>query len=161
MKPRTLRKKHVAGPLRAVVDETIALFHRLAFVAEEIYGEAGRSTARRGILRGLLRYGPRTVPQLARARSVRRQSLQPVVDGLAADGFVEIVPNPAHARSSLVRITAKGVALVERMDRADDRTLAKVGAGIAERDLAVTAATLRRLRARFEAVTTAGSPKTA
>ena len=34
--PRKLRKRHDGGELRAVVDETIALFHRLRFVAEQI-----------------------------------------------------------------------------------------------------------------------------
>ena len=36
--PRKLRKRHDKGELRAVVDETIGLFHRLRWVAERIYG---------------------------------------------------------------------------------------------------------------------------
>lgn len=148
--PRRLRKKHVAGELRAVVDETIALFHRLAWVADRIYGEEGRGVARRGILRGLLRYGPRTVPALARARSVRRQTLQPVVDALVRDGLVERIDNPDHARSRLVRITREGARIVEAMDRVDRRVLAAAGAGLDPRHVATTAATLRALRARFE-----------
>ncbi len=148
--PRRLRKPHRRGELRAVVDETIALFHRLAWVAQQIYGAEGTSTARRGILRGLARYGPQTVPELARARSVRRQTLQPVVDALAKGGLVELTPNPRHARSKLVRITRAGAAVVEDMDRVDERVLAAAGAGIAHEDLAITVATLRLLRSRFE-----------
>jgi DNA-binding MarR family transcriptional regulator len=151
--PRRLRKHHSRGELRAVVDETIALFHRLRWVAEQIYGEEGRSVARRGILRGLVRYGPQTVPQLARARLVTRQHVQPVVDALARDGLVEIVPNPKHARSRLVRATARGEALVRRFDTIDDRVLAVVGRGLPARDLAVAAAALRALRERFENAT--------
>ncbi len=132
------------------MDETIALFHRLAWVADQIYGEDGRGTARRGILRGLVRYGPQTVPQLARARSVRRQSIQPVVDELAREGLVEYVENPSHARSMLVRIQPRGALMVERMDRVDRRVLSAVGAGIDRRDIDTTAATLRALRERFE-----------
>lgn len=148
--PRRLRKPHRRGELRAVVDETIALFHRLAWVAQQIYGVEGTSTARRGILRGLARYGPQTVPELARARSVRRQTLQPVVNALVEDGLVELAPNPRHARSKLVRITRAGASFVEDMDRVDDRVLAAAGADIAREDLVTTAATLRLLRARFE-----------
>jgi len=148
--PRRLRRPHRANDLRAVVDETIALFHRLAWVADQIYGEDGRGTARRGILRGLVRYGPQTVPQLARARSVRRQSIQPVVDELAREGLVEYVTNPSHARSMLVRIQPRGALMVERMDRVDRRVLSAVGAGIDRRDVDTTAATLRTLRERFE-----------
>jgi DNA-binding MarR family transcriptional regulator len=148
--PRKLRKAHTAGELRAVVDETIALFHRLRWVAEQIYGEDGRSTARRGIVRGLVRYGPQTVPALARVRSVSRQHVQEVVDALAASGLVELVDNPAHARSRLVRATAKGEAFVDAMDRTDAKVLASLGLRSTSRELLVTAQTLRALRDAFE-----------
>jgi len=148
--PRKLRKRHVRGELRAVVDETIALFHRVRYVAEQIYGNEGRSTARRGLLRGLARYGPRSVPQLARARSVTRQHTQEVVDKLVADGLAELVPNPAHARSPLVRATRRGVALVEQMDDTDAQVLIAIGGDLAVRDLAITARTLRAVRECFE-----------
>lgn len=148
--PRKLRKRHVRGELRAVVDETIALFHRVRWVAEQIYRDAGRSTARRGILRGLHRYGPRTVPQLARSRSVTRQHTQEVVDRLAAEGLVELIPNPAHARSRLVRITPRGATLVADMDDVDARVLAAIGSELTTPALAVTARTLRAVREAFE-----------
>jgi DNA-binding MarR family transcriptional regulator len=148
--PRKLRKRHVRGELRAVVDETIGLFHRVRWVAEQIYGEEGRSLPRRGILRGLVRYGPRTVPQLALARSVTRQHTQEVVDSLLAEGLVELVPNPAHARSRLVRATARGAAIVARMDDTDARVLIAIGDGLSTRDLAITVRTLRAVREAFE-----------
>lgn len=148
--PRKLRKKHQHGELRAVIDETIGLFHRLRWVAEQIYQEDGRSTARRGLLRGLTRYGPQTVPQLAKARSVSRQSVQAVVDELADEGLVEARPNPAHARSRLIHITEEGAALVRSMDRTDERVLSAVGAGLDPEHLRITHQTLRTLRERFE-----------
>lgn len=148
--PRKLRKPHVRGELRALIDENIALFHRLRWVAEQIYGEDGRSTARRGILRGLVRYGAQTVPQLARARSVTRQHTQEVVDRLAADGLVERVANPAHARSRLVRATALGEAAVRRMDDVDTRVLVAIGDRVSRRELDAAARTLRAVRAAFE-----------
>jgi DNA-binding MarR family transcriptional regulator len=148
--PRKLRKRHDGGELRAVVDETIALFHRLRWVAEQIYGDDGRSTARRGILRGLARYGPQTVPALARARFVTRQHVQEVVDALVADELVELVPNPAHARSRLVRPTPRGEAFVKRMDLVYARVLDALGGPVSARDLEVTARTLRTVREAFE-----------
>jgi DNA-binding MarR family transcriptional regulator len=153
-KPRRLRRanpeKRAAEDLRALVDETVALFHRLAWVAEQIYGEEGRSTARRGILRGLLRYGPQTVPELARARSVRRQTLQPVVRALCEDGLVELIENERHLRSPLARITTRGEALVLKMDRIDAKVISAVGRDMPARDIEVTSRTLRELRERFE-----------
>jgi DNA-binding MarR family transcriptional regulator len=151
--PRRLRKAHVQGDLRAVVDEVIGLFHRLRYVAEEIYGEGGRSTARRGILRGLVRYGAQTVPELARARSVTRQDVQPVVGALATEGLVELLDNPAHRRSRLVRVTERGERLVRVLDATDARVLRAVGVGLTARDLDTTARTLAELRRRFETST--------
>lgn len=147
---RRLRKAPGEDALRAVIDETIGLFHRIAFVAEAIYGEEGRSTARRGILRGLARYGAQTVPALARARGVRRQTLQPVVDALEAEGLVARSANPRHARSPLFEVTERGRGFVARWDDADARTLSRIGRGLSRERLLVAAETLGALRQRFE-----------
>ena len=149
-RPRKLRRPPPRGQARAVVDETIALFHRLLWVAEQIYGAAGRSTARRGILRGLARYGPQTVPTLARARFVSRQHVQTVVDALAAERLVARRDNPRHARSRLVVITERGLGLVRAMDEIDARVLASATGGIDARDLEVTARTLKAVRNGLE-----------
>jgi DNA-binding MarR family transcriptional regulator len=148
--PRRLRHRHQRGQLRAVVDETIALFHRLRWVAEQIYGEDGRSTTRRGLLRGLVRYGPRTVPALARTRQVTRQHVQTAVNALLAEGLVERCPNPRHARSSLIRATAAGQAFVRRLDEIDARVLVAAAGDLPENALRTTVQTLARMRAGFE-----------
>lgn len=148
--PRRLTRFRRDDDVQAVVDETIALFHHLAYAAEQIYGPEGRGTARRRLLRSLLRYGPRTVPAIARARSLRRQTIQPVVDALAAEGLVELVDNPEHASSRLVRITAKGERIVAHLDRTDRALLAVIGEGIPRVDIVTTARTLRLFRTRFE-----------
>lgn len=136
--------------MQAVVDETIALFHWLSWVSDQIYGDDARGAARRWTLRRLHRDGPSTVPELARARAIRRQSIQPVVDALVEDGLVFATPNPRHARSTRFAIADAGVKLVHRLDRIDDRVLRAVSRGIVERDLAISSETLRRLRAGFE-----------
>ena len=133
-----------------MVDECIVLADRLVWVAEHIHGDDGRRAARRGILRGLARYGPQSVPALARARSVTRQNVQPVVDALVSEGLAVAVANPRHRRSPLFAITARGSALVGQMDDNDARVLAAVGAGLSAADLATTSRTLRRVRERFE-----------
>jgi DNA-binding MarR family transcriptional regulator len=148
--PRKLRRPPARDQLRAVVDETIALYHRIRWLADRMHGDEGRSSARRGILRGLVRYGPQTVPALARKRFVSRQHVQEVVDGLLGAGLVERLPNPRHARSALVSATARGEAFVRSMDARDARVLARAGGGISGRDLEVAARTLRALRAGFE-----------
>ena len=63
-----------------------------------------------GLLRSLKLAGPQTVPQLARARPVARQHIQRLADECAQAGLIEFIANPAHKRSKLVRLTAKGEA---------------------------------------------------
>lgn len=134
------------------MDEAVALFWRVRYVADQIHTTGGRSETARGVLRGLVRYGARTVPQLAFARSVTRQHTQEVVDGLVADGLVRRVANPAHARSYLIEPTARGVAAVAALDAADERTMTAVGARLrATRiELATAIRVLRELREGFE-----------
>lgn len=148
--PRRRARPRAHGEVQTVVDETIALYRWLAWIAEELYGSDARGAARRWTLRRLHRDGPKTVPALARIRAVRRQTLQPIIDQLAAEHLVTLAPNPAHARSPLVTLTERGVAMVARLDRVDVAVLRAVGRGLAPRDLAITASTLRTLRAGFE-----------
>jgi DNA-binding MarR family transcriptional regulator len=63
-----------------------------------------------GFLRSLALLGPLTVPQIALMRPTSRQRMQRLADELAADGLVELVDNPKHRRSKLVRLTPKGEA---------------------------------------------------
>lgn len=148
--PRRRAGPRAHGEVQTVVDETIALYRWLAWISEELYGSDARGAARRWTLRRLHRDGPKTVPALARIRAVRRQTLQPIIDQLAAEHLVTIAANPAHARSPLVILTERGVAMVARLDRVDVAVLRAVGRGLAPRDLAITAGTLRTLRAGFE-----------
>ncbi|MFG2307386.1 MarR family winged helix-turn-helix transcriptional regulator [Streptomyces sp. NPDC048566] len=62
----------------------------------------------RAVLDLLREHGPLTVPQMGRAQSLSRQFVQRMVNEAAAGGLVEIVPNPAHRRSSLIRLTGTG-----------------------------------------------------
>lgn len=133
-----------------MVDETIALFRWLEWVSDQLYGDDARGAARRWVLRRLDRDGPQTVPALARARSLRRQSMQPVIDALVADGLVERIANPRHARSPRAALTARGAALARRLDRIDARVLGAVSRTIPEADLARAAQTLRAIRTGFE-----------
>jgi DNA-binding MarR family transcriptional regulator len=47
---------------------------------------------------------------LARASRITKQSMSALVDHLEKHGYVERVPDPADARASLVRFTARGRA---------------------------------------------------
>jgi DNA-binding MarR family transcriptional regulator len=149
---RPLRKHRRTAPrveAQEVVDETIALFHWLAWVADQLYGDDAHGAPHRWVMRRLQRYGPQTVPELARAKAQRRQSVQPIVDELEREGVLVLVANPQHVRSRKAQLTPRGTQLVERMDRIDAATLAAVSRGISRSRLGEAAATLRALREAF------------
>lgn len=67
------------------------------------------------VLRLLKVNGAQTVPQIARYRYVPRQSVQKLANEMLADGVIELVNNPAHKRSKLLRLTSKGEAVFAEM----------------------------------------------
>ena len=69
-----------------------------------------------GLLRNIKIDGPRTVPQIARARRLARQQIQKLVDDAEAEGLVRFRQNPNHKRSRIVALTLDGTALFERID---------------------------------------------
>lgn len=74
---------------------------------DRIAGKHGQSSARWQVL-GAIDADAETVPGIARAMGLTRQSVQRTVDLLGADGLVRYRDNPAHRRSKLVEMTPKG-----------------------------------------------------
>jgi DNA-binding MarR family transcriptional regulator len=142
--------KDFAAALSLLFDETAALFHRLRSVAAELHRQGELSAGRRGILRSVERSGPQTVPQLARARPVSRQHIQIVVNGLLEDGLVTAEENPAHRRSSLIRLTPKGSRELQAMQTRECRMLSKARIDIPEKQIQEAATTLESVRRCLE-----------
>src|SRR5258708_1691561 len=69
----------------------------------------------KSVLQAVHRSGAQTVPQIARLNSTSRQNIQVLVNRLKKEGCIEVVPNPAHRRSSLVRLTEQGRAALSVM----------------------------------------------
>ena len=99
-----------------------------------------------GFLRTLALDGPRTVPDIARARPVARQRIQRLADEAEAAGLVEFIDNPRHRRSRLVRLTAQGAREYERLSRAVRAQSARAAASIDAARLRQAAETLAELR---------------
>src|SRR5262245_44866197 len=140
----------LSSSLEGLIDETVALFHRLRVVAAEVHGEGELSAARRGVLTGLARLGPQTVPQMAAVRPVSRQHIQTIVDSLAADRLVETIDNPAHKRSVLVRLSARGRTAVRDIARRESALLASLDVGVPAAEIDAATAVLKRFRTRLE-----------
>lgn len=136
--------------LNEIVGATRLLFHRLRATADTLHAGLEITAPMRGVMESLWRVGPQTVPQLAAARPVSRQHIQTQVNALRDRGIVDIVPNPAHKRSSLIDLTAEGRRQFEAMLSREAAILESLAEGRDADDLAVTARTLTALAAVFE-----------
>jgi len=113
------------------------LFHQLRAVAETATPVSdGFTASHRGVLESLSTHGAQTVPALARARPVARQHIQVLVNDLAALGFVEAQPNPAHKRSALIALTAAGRRRFEAIRRAESALLKSLRLSLSRSELA-------------------------
>jgi DNA-binding MarR family transcriptional regulator len=105
------------------------------------------------VLLDLQERGPQTVPQLARHRRVSRQHIQVIANRLIAAGWVVAVPNPAHLRSSLLRLTLAGS---EALSTLPERSLAGCAwQGVDLEQVAAAVSLLEDIRLRLE-----GAPQT-
>lgn len=76
--------------------------------------EPGLSGPRLSALSVVVLGGPVTIGELAAAEQVRSPTMTRLVDGLEHDGLVSREPNPADARSVLVRATPTGRLALSR-----------------------------------------------
>jgi DNA-binding MarR family transcriptional regulator len=134
----------------SLINETALLFHRLRIVADQIHHQGEMSGGLRSILRSLDKLGAQTVPQMARARNVSRQHVQMLVNQLVKESCAEMVPNPAHKRSALVRLTAQGKKVADSMYHREVKLLNQSDLGVTDPELQEAAETLRAVRALFE-----------
>ncbi|MBN1573359.1 MAG: MarR family transcriptional regulator [Deltaproteobacteria bacterium] len=132
--------------LESLIAETISFYQRLQDVAERLHGFRRLSGGKRGVLRDLYQNGMQTVPEMARSRPVSRQHIQTIVNPLFEEGLVEFVENPAHRRSKLVRLTQRGVDLLEEMNRREMELLSEIEIDISEKDILNSASVLKSIR---------------
>ncbi len=93
--------------------------------------------------------GPQAVPRIARERQTSRQNIQIAVNRLKEDGHVELIANPEHKRSVLVRLTEQGRRVLAGADDEDARFAGSLAGQITESELTSAAALLRQLRAQI------------
>jgi DNA-binding MarR family transcriptional regulator len=142
----TLASSTVLGSL---LTEVSALANRLKGPASDETRYGGLATSTRMIARSLRDDGPQTVPRIARARQTSRQNIQIAVNRLKKDGYVELITNPEHKRSLLVRLTEQGRRVLAGADEDDARFAGSLAGQITESELASAAALLRQLRAQM------------
>lgn len=90
------------------------------------------------LLRILKLYGPQTVPQIARMRSVSRQYIQRLANDIVEEGYAEFTSNPGHKRSQFIKITPKGEELYYEVYLAMRENVDPVAPKFQEEDLIST-----------------------
>ena len=79
---KALKQDRVIEEMESLMDETRLLFHRMKVTAEQLHGPEQITAGMRGVLFGLAHSGPRTVPQMAKARPVEGRSQEGAIQGL-------------------------------------------------------------------------------
>lgn len=149
-RPRT-EPRHTPGGA-AFTDLLLEVFRLNGLLlahGDRLTRELGLSSARWQVL-GAIEEGPATVAQIARKMGLKRQSVQRLVDALAASRLVALAANPNHQRSPLVHFSAAGVRVYAQLQALQAGWANRAAQGVSARAMADALATLRQLRQRLE-----------
>lgn len=137
-------------PIQDLVEEVIATFRQLRVTAADIHGDGAPMPGERGVLVELARQGPQTASGMARKRGVSRQHVQVVVNRFLERRLVELVENPEHRRSSLIRLTALGRKRVEEMTRRERAAFRALRLDFSDSEVEAARELLRSIRRRLQ-----------
>ncbi|MEU1515038.1 MarR family winged helix-turn-helix transcriptional regulator [Streptomyces sp. NPDC005811] len=138
--------------LTEVFDLVGPLYRRALRKVEQGEAVEGASVGVRSVLDLLRRKGDLTVPQMARVMALSRQFVQRTVNDAAERGWVESVPNPAHQRSSLIRLTEEGHRLVTLVLGREHMLNRQVGGDLTEAEVRACVRVLREMLKTFDHV---------
>jgi DNA-binding MarR family transcriptional regulator len=152
MTPRALDPDELAGRLAEVYLLVGPLYRKVLRVVERDEPVMGMSVGVRAVLDQLRRFGELTVPDIARPQDLSRQFVQRMVNDALARSWVELVDNPAHKRSSLVRLTPDGGAAIGAVVDREHRMMAAVGGDLTGPEVDATLRVLGEMLAALERV---------
>ncbi|KUN59155.1 MarR family transcriptional regulator [Streptomyces canus] len=136
-----------------VFDLVGALYRRGLRKLEQDEAVGGVSVGVRSVLVLLHRYGPMTVPQMGRIMALTRQFVQRMANDAMDRGWAEATPNPAHQRSSLIRITDEGVAVITAILAREHALNRQVGGGeLTDAELRACVRVLKEMLRTFDHV---------
>jgi DNA-binding MarR family transcriptional regulator len=123
---------------RKTLDDDITdLVQALGLLIRRARAAAGAhelSLTEAAVMGRLLRDGPATTADLARAESMKPQSMGSTVAALEEQGMVERRPHPTDGRQMLIALTAKGAAIRKSSGDAKRTWLAQAMSQLDERE---------------------------
>lgn len=111
------------------------LYRKAQRKVEEDAPAEGLSVGVRAVLNILREHEPQTVPQMGRAQALSRQFVQRMINEAADRGMVEFAPNPAHKRSSLIRLTDRGRAAITAVIDRERVLLSQAAEGLTDEEI--------------------------
>lgn len=130
--------------------EVRTLFNRMTEVVDHLHEDSGITTAMRAVMECLAGGKEKSVPQMARERSVSRQHIQILTNALTEKALAGTKNNPDHKRSPLIHLTGDGEKLFRAMRLKERKALETMGGLASERDLKKTIDTLETLNTYFD-----------
>lgn len=149
-RPAPLPPDELADRLAEVYVLLGPVYRKVLRLVELDQRRTGMSVGVRNVLDQLRRGGELTVPALARGQDLSRQYVQRVVDEARDAGWVEVVDNPAHRRSGLVRLTRAGSRAIDAVVAGELDRLARVEGGLTAREVDATLRVLGRMQAALD-----------
>jgi DNA-binding MarR family transcriptional regulator len=143
------RRTAAGDALSRLAVQVFRLDGALSAAGDELARPTGQTTARWRVL-AAVEQQPLTVPQIARAWSFARQSVQRIADALAEDGLVSYEDNPSHRRAKLVRLTPAGAEALAQIQSAQRAWANEIGKRVAVDDLETATEILSRVLAALE-----------
>jgi DNA-binding MarR family transcriptional regulator len=132
------------------------LYRKVSRVVEHAQPMMGMSVGVRAVLDQLRRGGDLTVPQMARDQDLSRQFVQRMVNDARGAGWVELVDNPAHRRSSLVHLTRAGARAIGAVAGREHEMLRQVGGNLTDEEIDATMRVLTQMLAALDVVDRGG-----
>ncbi|NNC99786.1 MAG: winged helix-turn-helix transcriptional regulator [Gammaproteobacteria bacterium] len=112
--------------LNQLIYESRLFYQSLLAIDEQIKAETGLTLRMRTILEYLLRFGPSTVPNIARSNSVPDQRIQSQVNQLVKKSLVKVQGNPASKLSPLTVLLPEGLKAITEMKAREAGIFAKL-----------------------------------
>ena len=153
---RPLPPDELGHRLTEVFDLVGPLYRRALRKVEQGEAVEGASVGVRSVLDLLRQKGDMTVPQMGRVMALSRQFVQRMVNDAAAQGWVESIPNPAHQRSSLIRLTEEGRRLITLVLDREHTLNRQVGGDLTDAEVRACVRVLREMLKTFEHTDTDG-----
>ncbi|MEV4753246.1 helix-turn-helix domain-containing protein [Streptosporangium sp. NPDC049248] len=123
------------------------LYRKASRAVERDQPITGMSVGVRAVLEQLHREGDLTVPAIAASQELSRQFVQRMVHEAREAGFVELVDNPRHLRSSLVRLADEGRAAIAAVIAREHRLLSRAAGDLTDADVDTALRVLRSMLA--------------